>query len=272
MTTEFFAIQPPPGKAALANYIRTQPSDEQPDSVPSVFLEAMSVREAVFVHEQNVPLDNELDEDDERCWHWVTYVSVGASASRSGASEKRGSTASRMPAATIRLVPPPHPPHPSSDDASTTAASAHGTHERKASSGSVEEEQYIKLGRLATLAPFRKLGLAKLLVDNALAWAAEHADEIVPPVSATDREAARLESGEVEPEALNKEWDKENWNGLVLVHAQKSVQKWWQQRGFELDEAMGEWDEEGIMHVGMWKRIALKNRRPSVGTTLPSAR
>lgn len=275
MTTEFFAMLPPPGKAALSNYIRSKPNDEQPDSVPSVFREAMSVREAVFVHEQNIPLENELDDDDARCWHWVTYVSVGASSSNAADSDtgKRGrvgSTASRMAAATIRLVPPPHSAHTTSTSDGPAAPPAR-QHSRHASSGSMEEEQYIKLGRLATLAPFRKLGLAKLLVDNALTWAAEHADEIVPRVSATDREAARLEAGESDQEAMSKEWDKETWKGLVLVHAQKSVQQWWQARGFELDESLGEWVEEGIMHVGMWKRIALKSRRPSLGISLPSS-
>jgi len=35
------------------------------------------------------------------------------------------------------------------------------------------------------------------------------------------------------------------------------VQKFWHGLGFEKDQGMGEWDEEGIMHVGMWKRLSV---------------
>jgi len=51
----------------------------------------MVVREAVFVDEQKVALENEFDEEDPRCWHWVLYAA--------GEPES--------PVGTIRLVPFP---------------------------------------------------------------------------------------------------------------------------------------------------------------------
>ena len=48
-----------------------------------------------------------------------------------------------------------------------------------------------------------------------------------------------------------------DFQGLVLVHAQVGVQKVCNKYGFETDQSMGTWDEEGIDHVGMWKRLDL---------------
>ena len=48
------------------------------------------------------------------------------------------------------------------------------------------------------------------------------------------------------------------WNGLVLIHAQIGLQKFWARYGFEVDQSMGIWDEEGMDHVAMWKRLDLK--------------
>lgn len=53
------------------------------------------------------------------------------------------------------------------------------------------------------------------------------------------------------------------WNGLVLVHAQKDIEKVWNRYGFSKDDTMGVWDEEGIDHIGMWKRLDLVKRRKS---------
>ncbi len=52
------------------------PAEHQthPD-LPSVFRDAMMVREAVFVHEQGIPIEHELDSDDERSIHFVIYAS-----------------------------------------------------------------------------------------------------------------------------------------------------------------------------------------------------
>lgn len=55
----------------FSGYDRKLPSSEQPENIPQTFLDAMEVREQVFVHEQGVPLDNEFDADDARACHWV---------------------------------------------------------------------------------------------------------------------------------------------------------------------------------------------------------
>jgi predicted GNAT family N-acyltransferase len=262
MATEFVAFQPPPGDT-LSNYNRTTPSSEQPASIPKIFKEAMEVREDVFVHEQKVPLENELDEDDPRSFHWVVYASVGSTAApsppaglgpadtkESKEEERRRSeaTASRVPVGTIRLVPPPHKGHAEhvghDVGGETKADTPHDedTHQHPA-------EPFIKLGRLAVLKPYRRLGLSKLLINAALTWAKDHAADILPPLSPADVEAARIEGKE---ELLP-------WNGLILVHAQTSVQRLWESAGFVKDESMGTWIEEGIEHIGLWKTIEVKD-------------
>jgi predicted GNAT family N-acyltransferase len=268
MSTEFISFLPPPG-AALANYNRKALHSDQPSSIPATFKEAMSVREQVFVDEQHCSLENEVDEDDPRSFHWVVYASVGTTSSPSApmntsptatkAEERRvsESTASRVPVGTIRLVPPPHQPHFAVDvensivdraDPTTTARSDSKTptHFRETS------EPYVKLGRIATIAPYRGLGLSKLLFNAAVNWASAHPEDIIAPMSPADLEAAKLE-GKKEPEP---------WQGLVLVHAQKQVQKLWERFGFKIDNEMGSWDEEGIEHVGLWKRIEVKGADP----------
>lgn len=77
MGTEFISFLRAPG-ADLSAYDRTKPCAQQPASVPDVFKDCMSVREEVFVKEQHVPLERELDEDDPRSYHWVCYASVGS--------------------------------------------------------------------------------------------------------------------------------------------------------------------------------------------------
>lgn len=49
------------------------------------------------------------------------------------------------------------------------------------------------------------------------------------------------------------------WKGLMCVHAQEQVAKVWAKWGFELDEGMGSWYEEGIKHVGMFRRVDIGN-------------
>ena len=44
-----------------------------------------------------------------------------------------------------------------------------------------------------------------------------------------------------------------------MVHAQTTVEKVWSHHGFVKDESMGVWFEEGIEHIGMWKRIELES-------------
>lgn len=296
MSTEFISFLPPPGRS-IANYDRTAPSTAQPASIPSTFKEAMSIREEVFVREQHVPLENELDADDARSFHWVVYASVstsspppsraqhhhpstqpGAGASdgrdrrRSSASSRRASTstASRVAVGTIRLVPPPHPPHPAPgsrhaiDDREAAAAAAPRDRPTAKHDG---REPYVKLGRLAVLPAYRGLGLARLLINAALEWAARSAAAILPPPDPAAAEAAR-EHARAEGRGADDVAALESWRGLALVHAQRpAADRLWARFGFELDEGMGAWWEEGIEHVGMWRRIAVREdaRRMSLG-------
>lgn len=61
------------GPSNLNDYNPKLPFSEQADSIPKAFLDAMEVREEVFVKEQMVPLENEFDSDDPRACHWVSY-------------------------------------------------------------------------------------------------------------------------------------------------------------------------------------------------------
>jgi len=69
MGTPFIAFI---GPTNLDGYDRKLPPSQQPSSIPKTFLDVMDVREAVFVQEQAVPLDNEFDSDDARACHWVS--------------------------------------------------------------------------------------------------------------------------------------------------------------------------------------------------------
>lgn len=115
-------------------------------------------------------------------------------------------------------------------------------------------EQYIKIGRLATLAEYRGKGVAARLVENALQWAGAHRVELsaCPMRERQGRDGSpaggrkRVEGGEE---------GEEGWKGLVLSHAQSEVKGWWAKMGFVEDEGLGRWWEEGIEHVGTWRRV-----------------
>lgn len=267
--TEFLSMLPPSGDA-LKEWDNKKPYNQQPASTPQVFRDAMSVREAVY-GEQGVPLEAEFDEDDARSWHWVVYASV-APASNSPPSSNLNSpttggtaeearrssaTAQRLPVGTIRLVPPPHGPNKYKD------GDKHPDADPPAHIGKHPTEPYVKLGRLAILGPYRALGLSKLLINTALEYAAKHPDTIRPPPPPTTMELANQLGKAVEKAVV--------WNGLVMVHAQVSVARLWQKHGFEeeLRNEKGEveiskeehWVEEGIEHLGMWRRLKVDNGR-----------
>ncbi|KAF3933586.1 hypothetical protein ABW19_dt0205488 [Dactylella cylindrospora] len=188
------------------------------------FEDAKQVRMDVFVDEQNVPAENEIDEYDDGSIHWIVYASIPSPSNRpqqsnhdryavNGTSSESELSQNRTPVGTIRLIPP-----------------------------RVSKKPYVLLGRLAVLRPFRKLGLAKLLVEEALRYA----------------ESQGSIGGFDSPEEAIK------WDGKCYIHAQKEVQGWWAKNGFYLDDDAGEWDEEGIAHVGMWKDVVLERRRGSI--------
>ncbi|KAH7080853.1 hypothetical protein FB567DRAFT_449043 [Paraphoma chrysanthemicola] len=270
--TEFMSMLPPP-KEKLDGYDNTKPYRRQTITVPPLFADAMSVREAVY-GEQGVPLEAEFDEDDARSWHWIAYASVASTSAppkdlrvdspkSSGDDSRRSSAAaSRLPVATIRLVPPPHGPnkyvHHSQGD-------KHGDADPPEGEPAHPAEPYVKLGRLATLGAYRGLGLASLLVNAALDYAKQNSDLIYKPPSPTALERAQIKDHSKEQLA---------WNGLVMIHAQANIKRMWEKHGFqeELRNELGEveiaaephWIEEGIEHIGMWKRIEVKRGRSAL--------
>ncbi|KAK4545227.1 hypothetical protein LTR36_003406 [Oleoguttula mirabilis] len=241
-----------------------QPQNDAADltkAIPQGFIDAMTVREEVFVKEQKVPLENEFDEDDERSFHWVVYASIPAKQSSPTGTTQNGngtvdparriSTSTKIPIGTLRLVPPPHPPHPT--PGSHHKADALNRDLRKDSTIVHDgKEAYVKLGRMAVIPEFRGAGISKLLLETALAFAKEHPYEIMPRFDPTKVEALRQESDRGAGI---------DWKGLVLLHAQVGVQKVYKKYGFETDESMGVWNEEGIDHVGMWKRLDMDSGR-----------
>jgi len=181
----------------------------------------MQVRMRVFIDEQKCSADAEIDSDDQRSWHWVI------------SDDNKG-----HPIAVIRLVPPPQPPH----ELLTHPETAQNLPEYDWS-----HEPCIKLTRVAVLPEYRGLGLGRQLVDIALKWAELHGEEI---------DAAMRDVG---GQSRQSRLEEMKWKGLVLVHAQVDVESMYHRLGFETDDSLGRWDEEGIEHVGMFKRISLHN-------------
>lgn len=97
---------------------------------------------------------------------------------------------------------------------------------------------FFRLGRLAAAKKYRGFGIGRMLVNAAVQYARENPAEVEP--RGKDGTAVK---------GLGE------WDGRCLVHAQSSVKGMWAKCGFVIDEGMGEWDEEGIMHVGMWRDI-----------------
>ncbi|OJJ74570.1 hypothetical protein ASPBRDRAFT_193286 [Aspergillus brasiliensis CBS 101740] len=188
---------------------------------------ALTIRRDVFIREQNCTPEGEIDSDDPRSWQWVVYADQEHTNSNTN-----GEGINPTPVAVIRLVPPPHAPHEIL------------THPETASSlpeWDLKSELYVKLTRVAVVKEWRGCGLGRVLVDEALKWAVQNRGEI--------ERAFREVTGGVEGE----------WKGLVLVHAQVQVEGMYRRLGFETDEGLGRWDEEGIEHVGMWRRVQVSS-------------
>lgn len=275
------------------DYILGAPKEDQPATVDPIFVDAMEVRNAVFVDEQKVPADNEYDRDDARSCHWVAYASINKVVEEAVYDEnnkvvrpRRSSTRS-VPIGTLRLVPFPHEPHPVPNgdywdgklvgtvnpDGSVTPAVLTGTYttsvrgevaggESTVGKPSVPQpanrpttlhdgqEPYVKFGRLAVAKEFRGHGIAKLLVTNGMAWMRANPDRFDPSVAQLGLAAMGARTDREIPQ----------WGGLVCVHAQEGVVGAWERFGFQVDEGMGRWREEGIWHVGMFQRLEFTDK------------
>lgn len=221
MTTPWSLRSIGPLGDSLKSYDRTQPPQAQDESttkqptIDQTFIDAMIVREEVFVTEQGVPLQNELDDDDAECIHFVLYCS-----SADGIIQ---------PSGTIRIVPQSTSLHVDLDQHRKLDGTAYVGDVK---SSTYTGEPFIKLGRLAVTESQRGRGHAASLVRAALEYAVANPLDLG---AGTEKEA--------------------QWHGLVLIHAQMQVQKFWASCGFTVDEAFGMWDEEGIDHIAMWKRM-----------------
>ncbi|KAJ5359724.1 uncharacterized protein N7496_012137 [Penicillium cataractarum] len=233
-------IQPPPGPSTPL-VLPTHPLAPQN---PPIFNDAMHVRARVFIDEQHCSADSEIDSDDARSWQWVIYASPAANTPHQEGNSANPSSGQSTPVAVIRLVPPPQPLH-----ALLTNPSDAGNEHLPAYDWS--HEPCIKLTRVAVLPEYRGHGLGRRLVQTALEWAASHASEI--------NDAAVRLAGQTK-EGLNGVGggSPSAWTGLVLVHAQVDVERMYRGLGFVTDEELGRWDEEGIEHVGMFRRVEVR--------------
>jgi len=227
----------------------------------------MSVRQKVFVEEQRIPMENEFDKNDARAWHWVIYSSPPPPSSSSSSLSSSASPApktdhsKKIPVGTLRILPWPHGQlvtHPTHEQETEIAREGKEVEDREEKCG---KEPYIKIGRMSVLQDHRGHGFAKRLLDEALGYISQYPDMMnsqTPCVSDVTRREKIDEEGMYD--SVMQTCQHDDWNGLVLIHAQKSVEKAWAKMGFVKDETMGEWVEEGIDHVGMWKRIKVSRK------------
>ncbi|KAL7798181.1 acyl-CoA N-acyltransferase [Trichoderma ceciliae] len=263
MGTPFISLLEP---SKLEGFQLGVPRETLPPTIPRTFLDAMEVREEVFVKEQGVPEDNEFDADDPRSCHWVIYVSVNKTEAPEIRNEggdvvqPRKSSTRSVPVGTIRIVPFPHEPHPKpggdywngvlkgeeeDDTANNEVPSARLFVQDRPTTFHDGKEPYIKLGRLAVTKDYRGNRFAGLLVRNALDWIKANPSFFDPSI----RELGLEQMG------ASTETEAPQWGGLVCVHAQEQVARAWARWGFEIDKGMGKWFEEGIPHVGMFMRL-----------------
>lgn len=173
--------------------------------------------------------------------------------------QRKKSVTRTTPIGTIRLVPFPHPPHPEPGSKFTFDASEDDSTSPppyiidRATTYHDGVEPYIKLGRIAVMKEFRGAGVSKILANAAITWAQQNPTYFNPSV---------LEMG-MEKMGATRTDEIPVWKGLVCVHAQEQVENAWAKWGFERDEGMGTWDEEGILHVGMFRRLNLEKQPPA---------
>lgn len=201
----------------------------------------MTIRQKVFIEEQGVSPESELDEDDARSWQWVLYLHNQGN-ENGNQNDDTKKEKEKMAIGVIRLVPPPHEPH-------ETLLHPDQDQTRQLPKYDVEHEPYIKLTRVAILPEYRGKGFARILVDTALDWAGKNPEEI---------EKAYLRTVQSHSHTQSQSQTAPRWTGLALLHAQIQVEKMYERLGFHTDESLGRWMEEGIEHVGMWRRVDVR--------------
>ncbi|KAI2468289.1 acyl-CoA N-acyltransferase [Annulohypoxylon bovei var. microspora] len=292
MGTPFISLLEP---TRLDGYDGNKPHSEQPAHIPKVFLDAMEVREAVFVQEQGVPLPYEFDADDPRSCHWVVYASVNRTTApeerdpRTGeVTRPRRSETRTTPIGTLRVVPFPHPPHPpagaryvgnvlqeDSDSLPSGNTGTTTTRPRTRTLTSVDEERQASALPFGAdppttyhdgKEPYVKLGRVAVIptfrghhIASQLWRAAKAWLEAHPnnfDPSVTELGMDQLKAGGA--------GDIPKWNGLICCHSQESAVKIYERWGFKVDEGMGKWYEEEMPHVGMFQRLNIKQVNPRV--------
>ncbi|KAI1438604.1 hypothetical protein GGR50DRAFT_638810 [Xylaria sp. CBS 124048] len=285
----------PPGK--IIGYRAGLPHDQQTSDVPSVFKDAMSVREEVFVKEQNCPLENEFDSDDGRSCHWVVYASVNTTIDpglRDPVTNEmlrpRRSEATTMPIGTLRLVPFPHTPHPINGGRyvgnvlqSVEDINAHGNgnsngnpDENNKSHNGLQTKPSQELRNPYNLSygpdratefhdgrePYVKIGRVAVLPGfrgRRIAGQLWNAAREWLLEHPTHFNPSVREQG-LDRVTVGNSLEVPKWNGLVCVHAQESVVRLYETWGFQVDKGMGRWYEEGIPHVGMFLRLEVDSQ------------
>ncbi|KAI1210485.1 acyl-CoA N-acyltransferase [Annulohypoxylon truncatum] len=294
MGTPFISLLEP---TRLDGYDANKPYTSQPAHIPKLFLDAMEVRETVFVREQKVPLSYEHDADDARSCHWVVYASVNRTTAPEERDPRTGdvvrprrSETRSTPIGTLRVVPFPHPPHPppgaryvgnvlqeeDEDDGSSSRSAPPGSSRPRVRAMSIVDTERqasalpFGVDRPTTYhdgkEPYVKVGRVAVIpmfrghhIASQLWRAAKAWLEQHP----TFFDPSVTEMGMDQLKAGGAE-DIPKWNGLVCCHAQESVVKIYEKWGFKVDEGMGKWYEEGIPHVGMFQRLNIKHENPKV--------
>ncbi|KAK0613335.1 acyl-CoA N-acyltransferase [Immersiella caudata] len=260
--------------------------------IPQTFLDAMAVREAVYVDEQGVPLAHEFDLEDDRSVHWVIYASVQKPVAEAVIDPTTGaiitprrSETVKLPIGTIRLVPFPHRPQPRAggnyvSDVVTNAGadirtiSPYGGGVSTVTDFTDEEKYRLYVPYVWPpqydnpsdfhdgQEPYMKLG--RLSVLKGFRGRGIGSQLIRTAIKWIGEQPDLFDplASDIGFEAVSKEKSGSEliprWNGLFCCHAQEAAVPLWQRHGFQVDKTRGRWMEEGIPHVAMFLRVGVE--------------